>query len=287
MNRIIEKPVLDPRDDNAHKGTFGTALLICGSYGMAGAAVLAARAALKSGVGIARIMMPDSIYPIVTKSVSEAVFFPCGGKRSKKFGITACSMAKKALRGVTGILIGCGIGQGFFCRKLLRYVVKNAECPLIIDADGINMLSRNIDILKQAKAPVILTPHPGEMSRLCSTEVAKIEKNREEIAISFAKKHNAYIVLKGHETVVATPDGQVFINKTGNSGMATGGSGDTLAGIMVARLAITRDAIKAVCESVYIHGAAGDMAAERLSKTSMLPGDMISELPCVFKFLEG
>lgn len=286
MSKIIERPSIPLRDENSHKGTYGTALLICGSYGMAGAAVLAANAALRSGVGIAKLMVPSSIYTIAAGNASEAVFIPTGFKSAKKFGPFAARSAEKALEKVTAVLIGCGMGQGFFSARLVKFIVCNAQCPIIIDADGINMLSRSIDILMQAKAPVILTPHPAEMSRLCKKSIAEIEQNREKTASEFAKRYKVYLVLKGHETVVSSPDGEIFVNKTGNAGMATGGSGDTLAGIMAARIAAGGDVLTAVCDSVYIHGLAGDKAAERLSQTSLLPRDIIEELPCVFKSFE-
>lgn len=286
MSEIIKAPVIE-RDEFSHKGTFGTALLVTGSYGMAGASILAARSCLKSGVGIAKLLLPASVYPIVTSAVPECVCLPTGLKFQKTFGLCAVSKAKKEIHKVNSILIGCGMSQSAANKNLLKFVIKNAACPVIVDADGINMLSHSIDILREAKASVILTPHPKEMSRLTGKTVAVIENNREQTASDFAKEYGVYLVLKGHETVVAAPSGETYINHTGNSGMATGGSGDTLSGIMAARLAYEKDVLKAVCDSVYIHGLCGDLAAEKLSKSSMLPGDMIEELPFAFKKLEG
>ncbi len=284
MSSIITAPKIPKRAENAHKGTYGTALLICGSFGLAGAAVLAARAALRSGVGIAKCIVPKSIYPIVGKAVPEAVFLPTGRKR---LSIGSAWQAKKAVKTASSVLIGCGLSKGYFCKRTLKAVVKNAKCPVIIDADGINLLSSCINILKQAGSIVILTPHPGEMSRLCGKSIAEIEADRESAAKKFAVEHKVYLVLKGKNTVVATPNGEIYINPTGNAGMATGGSGDTLSGIMAAFLAAEKDILSAVNKSVYIHGLAGDMAAADLSQASMLPTDMTERLPAIFKMLEG
>ena len=277
--KITEKPLISPRDKASHKGTFGTALLVCGSYGMAGAAVLAAGAALKSGIGKLKLAVHKSIYGICAVALPEAVFIPFG--RSFKKAVL------KHLDDAKSILFGCGVGANTRALKRLKLIIKKAKCPIVIDADGINLLSRNIDILKQAKTPIILTPHPKEMSRLCGKGVDEINGSRIRSAADFAAKHGVYIVLKGNETVIAAPDGRISINPTGNAGMATGGSGDVLGGIMAALLAYNSDIFSTVCAAVYIHGAAGDSAAAKLSQTAMLPSDIIKELPCVFKTLEG
>lgn len=284
---VIKAPVLEKRAENAHKGTFGTALLINGSYGMAGAAILSARSCLRSGIGIAKMCVPDKIYPIIAAAVPEAVALPVTSSECGRFSFTDADKILNSLNGINCIVFGCGIGQSDDNAKILELLIKNAKCPLIIDADGINLLSSHINIIRQANAPVILTPHPGEMSRLCGRAVSEIEQSRVSTAKDFAKEHNVYLVLKGSGTVAATPDGRVFINKTGNPGMATGGSGDTLTGIMAALISRDSDITRAVTNAVYIHGKAGDMAAERLSETSVLPSDLIDELPCLFKMLEG
>lgn len=278
-NKIIEKPLICPRDKASHKGTFGTALLVCGSYGMAGAAVLAASAALRGGVGKLKLAVHKSIYGICAQALPEAVFIPIS--RCFKKDIL------KHLGGADSILFGCGVGTHKDTLKRLEFIIKNSKCPVVIDADGINLLSQNIDILKQAKTPIILTPHPKEMSRLCGKGVDEINGSRIKTASDFAVEHGVYIVLKGNQTVVAAPDGRISINPTGNAGMATGGSGDVLAGIMAALIAYNTDIFSTICAAVYIHGAAGDNAADKLSQTAMLPSDIIKELPCVFKTLEG
>ncbi len=285
--KVIEKPNILKRDAEAHKGTFGVSLLFCGSVGFAGAAVLAAKGCLRSGVGIAKLAVPDKIYQICAANTPEAVFLPLKSDRKGKFGRINKKLLQSEILKADSILIGCGIGVSRNNQKLIEFLIDNARCPLIIDADGINLLAFNINILKRAKTPIILTPHPAEMSRLCGSSVSEIQQNREAVAKDFAIKHRVHLVLKGHKTVVATPDGDVFINPTGNPGMATGGSGDVLSGICAAMTGKSQDIAQSVKAAVYIHGAAGDLAAEKLSQTAMLPSDIIEELPCVFKTLEG
>lgn len=272
-------PKIEKRDKNSHKGTFGTALLVCGSYGMAGAAILAAQSALKSGIGKLKLAVDKSIYPICAVSTPEAVFLP--------YGLCFKKSVLKDIQTADSILFGCGSGVKNSALKKLKLIISNACSPIVIDADGINLLSHNINILKRAKTPIILTPHPAEMSRLCGKSVTEINANRVSVAADFAKKYGVYLVLKGNETIIAAPDERVSINPTGNAGMATGGSGDVLSGIIAALLAYNTDVFDAVTKAVYIHGMAGDIAAEQLSQTAMMPSDIIKELPCVFKTLEG
>ena len=278
--QAIQKPHFQKRDEDSHKGSFGTALLVCGSYGMAGAAILATSACLKSGVGIARVALHKKIYPILTTALPEAVCLPFNSFNLKK-------TLKKGIARTNSILIGCGMGKARLSKRALSFLIKNAACPLIIDADGINLLSGRIDILKQAKTPIILTPHPAEFSRLTGVSLEKINANRETCALSFAKQNGVYLVLKGHNTLVVSPNGDILKNTTGNPGMATGGSGDALAGIIAALIARDENVFEAISNAVYIHGLAGDMAAKRLSETAMLPSDLIEELPCIYKMFEG
>ena len=274
---IIENPNFPDRRKNAHKGDFGTALMICGSYGMCGAAILAARGALRSGVGILRAVICDSIYSPFTAAVPEAVCVPVKTGESG----TADSEDNKIyepLSSCKAVLIGCGMGNNEDTLKILQKVIKKADCPIVIDADGINALCRRINIIREAKKEIILTPHPGEMARLCGVTTAEIEQNRIYYASKTAKELNVILVLKGANTIVALPDGKIFFNTTGNPGMATGGSGDVLAGIMVSLLAQGMACEEAAKSAVYIHGAAGDLAAKQFGEMGMLPSDIINNL---------
>ncbi len=282
MAEYIDELQLPQREQDSHKGTFGTAMLFCGSYGMAGAAILAARAALRTGVGIARIVLPRSIYKPVTTAVPEAVCSVMG-----RFNFIKKRQLRKQISGADAILFGPGVGTSGKTERLLKWVIKISQSPLVIDADGINILARNINIIRRANCPVVMTPHPGEMSRLTGLSITQIQSDREGVASEFAKRHGVYLVLKGSGSIVATPNGQTFINKSGNPGMATGGSGDVLSGITVSFLAQRQDITCAVKNAVFIHGMSGDDAARRLGRTYMLPSDMLEELPRLFKMFEG
>lgn len=271
---VTESVKIPKRLRNTHKGTYGTAALICGSYGMAGAAILAAKACLRSGVGIAKLILDDSIYPIVTASVPEAVCVT---------DINDTRLILKTLEKANSVLIGCGLSQSKQAEKLLCLALENAKGTLIIDADGINLISKRIDLIEGLNAELILTPHPGEMSRLMSVSVEEIESNREYYATLLAKKLGATVVLKGAVTVIADKDGCLYYNVLGNAGMATGGSGDTLAGIIAALSAGGMSAVSAAVTGVYIHSLAGDIAKEKYGEISLLPSDITEALPEAFK----
>lgn len=272
-----EKPIFKKRKHNSHKGTFGTGLMLCGSYGMAGAAILAARAALRSGIGIVKSVLCDNIYYPFTVSVPEAVCVPVKPNRNGTLCPDNLNLTG-LLGGCSAVLIGCGMGNNGDTARLVEKLIEASEIPIVIDADGINSLLNSIDIIKKSKAPVILTPHPGEMARLCSVSVREVEENRVKIAKDFAVKHGCVLVLKGANTIVATPLGEVYFNMTGNPGMSTGGSGDALAGIILSLLAQGFSAEDAAKAAVYLHGEAGDKAAAKRGERAMLPSDLIEEL---------
>ncbi len=274
--KLLSAPTLPERPKISHKGTFGTALLICGSYGMAGAAILATRAALKSGVGIAKCLIPKSIYKILTVAVPEAVCLP--KMSTLKGGLSAFVNIKSALQKTSAVLFGCGLSNTVHTKMLLKKLIKSNSCPLVIDADGINALAGCIDLLKKANAPIILTPHPAEMARLIKSDVKTVEANRITIARNFAKQYNCILVLKGANTLITDPSGKVYFNTLGNSGMATGGSGDVLSGIIVSLLAQGLPPIEAANAAVYLHSLAADKAAKITGEAGLLPSDIIEAL---------
>ena len=271
-----QKPLFKKREHNSHKGTFGTALLFCGSYGMAGAAILSAKAALRSGVGIAKCVICKGIYSAFTSCVPEAVCIPT--KQNLKGTLCKSINLNKLLLKSSAVLFGCGIGISNDLKILLKNLLEKSEVPIVIDADGINLLSNNINLLKKAKAPVILTPHPAEMARLCNTSVKEIEENRINYARRFAKENNCILVLKGANTIIAEPDGKITFNLNGNPGMATAGSGDVLSGITVSLLSQGFSPEEAAKYAVFFHGEAGDKALEIRNERSMLAGDIIEML---------
>ena len=273
----IESPSLKKRAKNSHKGSFGTALVVAGSYGMCGAEVLAARAAQKSGVGIVKAAVVDKNYTAFTVSVPEAVVLPFETDVEGGFCLSL-KQIDNCLNGADALLVGPGMGQSFSAKHTVFNLLKHAEVPIVLDADGINAVSFDINVLRGIKAPVIITPHPGEMARLMGVGVKDIEANRIEYAKNCAKICGVIVVLKGANTVIATPDGRVFINVNGNSGMATAGSGDVLSGIMVSLLAQGYSPLAAAKAAVYLHGEAGDKAAIKHGKISMSASDIITEL---------
>lgn len=270
-----------PRAADSHKGTYGTVLSVCGSYGMAGAAALAAKAALRSGVGLVAAAVPESIYPIVAVQVPEAVFVPYA-----QGGAHAAKLLLPRLERADALLLGCGLGQTRDATELTEALLSGATCPIVLDADGINLLARHISIVETIQAPLILTPHPAELSRLLGCSMAQIQKDRIAAARQAVQRTGAVVVLKGHHTVIAAPSGELWVNPTGNPGMAVGGSGDVLAGMIAALVAQGLSPEDAARCGVYLHGAAGDRAAARLSQHAMLPSDMIDELGGLFLQLE-
>lgn len=274
---VIGAPALKVYDKSAHKGTFGTALLICGSYGMCGAGILSARAAVTSGAGIVKSVVCDKNYAAFTQSVPEAVTIPVEtsiGGAPILYDKTVLS----AISGADSLLVGCGLGRNDEAAAAVKRTLRFTNIPTVIDADGINAVAGDISILRNIKAPLILTPHPGEMARLLNTTVEDVETHRVSYAKKFACDFHCVLVLKGANTIVAAPNGEVYFNITGNYGMAKGGSGDILSGITVALLANGYDPLEAALTAVYVHSKAGDNAAKKYTKRTMTPSDVLEEL---------
>ena len=274
--QTIDKPVFQKRKHNSHKGSFGTALLICGSYGMLGAAILSAKAAIRSGVGIAKCVICDKLYKAFTIALPEAVCIPV--KQTPKGTLTSNINLKSIADKTNAILFGCGVKNTKYAKRLLIKLIKTAKIPLVIDADGINALSQNIKLLKRAKNDIILTPHPAEMARLCGKTVKEVESNRIDTAVNFCKENNCYLILKGANTIVCSKDGEIFFNMNGNPGMATGGSGDVLAGITVSLLAQGLPVMEALKAAVYVHSDAADKKSAILGESALMPSDIIEAL---------
>lgn len=278
--QTIEKPLTVARSKNSHKGTFGTALLMCGSYGMCGAQILSARAALRSGVGIVKAVVCDKNYSAFTSSVPEAVTIPVATFPNVPINVFN-TMIRPNIWNSNALLIGCGLGRNDATKDLVINTLNCVNIPIVIDADGINALVGGINIIRKNNTPIILTPHPAEMARLCNTTIDLIEGNRVKYAKNFAVENNVYLVLKGANTIVATPNGELYFNTTGNDGLATGGSGDVLAGMIVSRLAQGYDPLIAILNSVWLHGAVADKLAETTPTRAILPSDIIEGLKTI------
>ena len=269
--------LLPDRDPWGHKGTFGKLLLLCGSRGFTGAAYLAAMGALRTGAGLVFLGVPESIYAIEAVKLNEPVVFPLPDQDGK-LSAQAVPEIVKRLPQMDAVLVGCGLGQSDGTLAVVKAVLENAKCPVVLDADGINILAAHKDILRGRSGSTILTPHDGEFGRFGGS----IGPDRMASAETYARQWNSIVLLKGHETCVT--DGETgYINRTGNPGMATGGSGDVLAGIIVSFLGQGIPPLEAAACGAWLHGAAGDLCAKELGQYGMLPTDMLLRLPRLLK----
>ena len=269
------KSIYKKRDDFTNKGTFGSSVIVAGSYGKIGAAVIAAKASLVSGSGLTFVIAPECGYSVLQSAAPEAMFIK-GGDLS----IEIIEVPENAVCG-----IGPGLGTGKETEKSFLNFLKSWKNPLVIDADALNILSKNKLALKSIPEHSIITPHPKEFERLFGESKNSFE--RTEIALKMAQKLKIFIVLKGHHTQIITPEHQVYYNITGNSGMAKGGSGDALTGIITALLSQNYSPLEAAIFAVWLHGKAGDFAAEQKSKEAMLPADLIENIGKVFQYLQA
>lgn len=281
-DKSFVKANLPPINPQSNKGENGRLMMVCGSYGMIGACIMAAKSALRTGIGLLDIAIDKELYPIIAPAIPEAVFTVFNIDSGRK---TIERTLSSSLEKADALLIGCGLGN--YSDKLCPIVFSCCNIPMVIDADGLNYLSRNPDVADKLSSPRIFTPHPGEMSRLCGSAISDIQKNRIGTASAYAKKSGAVTILKGAGTVIADPEGKIFINSTGNEGLAKGGSGDCLAGITAALLAQSRKTMVSAVLGAYIHGMAGDICKTLYSKRAMLPTDLPAALSDVFGSLEG
>lgn len=268
---------LPKRDVYSHKGDFGKVMLLCGSVGYTGAAAMAARAALRCGSGLVYVLVPEMVYPIIAAKLDEAMVFPVPCDEDGKVSKEAKALVSSRISSSTASLLGPGLGRSEEITRLLHEVVLETQKPLILDADGLNAFAGHIDLLEKANCPIILTPHDGEFSRLLPCESTLPRDNlpmRCEAAMKLARMSGTVVLLKGHRTII-TDGEKVYINHTGNPGMATGGSGDVLAGMILSFLGQGLMPMEAAALGAFIHGAAGDLCAEEIGEYGLLPGDMI------------
>lgn len=277
LNHELVLSLLPDRNPWGHKGNFGKLLLLCGSRGYTGAAFFAAMGALRAGAGLVFLGVPESIYGIEAVKLNEPVIFPlpdAGGRLSAD----AVPEILTRLPQMDAVLVGPGLGQSEGTLAVVRAVLEKAECPVVVDADGINVLSAHRDLLRGRKLPTILTPHDGEFARLGGV----IGEDRMAAAADLAHDLGCVVLLKGHETCI-TDGVNGYINPTGNPGMAVGGSGDVLAGVITALLGAGLPPLEAAACGAWLHGAAGDRCAAELGQYGMLPTDMLSALPRLMK----
>ena len=277
LNHETVLSLLPDRNPWGHKGDFGKLLLLCGSRGYTGAAFFAAMGALRSGAGLVFLGVPESIYGIEAVKLNEPVIFPLPDADGRLSADAVPEILSRIPR-MDAVLVGPGLGQSEGTLAVVRAVLEKAECPVVVDADGINVLRAHKDLLRGRKSPTILTPHDGEFARLGGI----IGEDRMAAAAALADDLGCVVLLKGHETCV-TDGTDGYINPTGNPGMAVGGSGDVLAGVITALLGAGLPPLEAAACGAWLHGAAGDRCAAELGQYGMLPTDMLSALPRLMK----
>ena len=270
--------IIPERAAEANKNDFGRVLCVCGCAGYTGAAYFAAQGAVRMGSGVVTLATPERAWPVLAVKLNEPVVrpMPCGadGMLSREALPALLSLAEKA----DALLIGCGLGRSYAVAEIVVTLIENAKCQIVLDADGINALTAHKDILRQAAQPVILTPHAGEFARLSGLE----NPQQGELTL-FARKMGCILLYKGHRTLIAAPDGRLYRNHSGNPGMAKGGSGDVLAGMLVSLCGQGLDPVDAACAAAWLHGRAWDMAANARSEYGMTPGDLLHFLPDLLK----
>jgi ADP-dependent NAD(P)H-hydrate dehydratase / NAD(P)H-hydrate epimerase len=273
------------REPDSHKGTYGHVLVMAGSRGKTGAAILACRAAMRAGAGLVTLAAPRSLNEVFATSMVEVMTEPLRDNAAEEMEPPGDEEWRRLLKRKNSLLFGPGIGVYDAPRTALRWLLRNLEIPWVIDADGLNNLVEEMDRLRSAKTPPVLTPHPGEMARLIHKDSATVNQDRVGIARAFAREHRCHVVLKGARTVIATADGKVFINPTGNPGMASGGMGDVLGGMLAALLGQGLNPEEAMRLGVYLHGFVGDRVAEAKGQIGLIASDIIESLPAGMRAL--
>ena len=274
------RSILPRRDPAGHKGDFGKLLCVCGSVGYTGAPVFASRAAVRTGAGLVFLAVPEQAWPVVAVKSEEAMPFPLPETAEGRLSLLAEEPIRQRAASCDAVLIGCGLGRDRQTDALVRKLL-DIDRPLVLDADGLNALDGCPEQLQRRTAPTVLTPHEGEFLRLGGD----LSWGREAAAAAFSRKYGVYLVLKGHRTLVAGPEGRLAVNETGNSGMAKGGSGDVLAGMIVSLLGQGCGAFDACCAAVWLHGRAGDRAAADKGERGMTPTDLLEQIPYAMKNL--
>lgn len=273
------------RSPTVHKGDMGRVFILAGSRGMTGAAHLAGMAALRSGAGLVTVGIPDAVYLVIARRESELMVRPLPSTNKGTLSLKGFPEIRQFCATQNVLAIGPGLSQHVTTQKLVRKIFPATELPLVIDADALNALKRHLKTLEDCRGRAVLTPHPGEFVRVFGGKLDDSTALRKKRALDAAQKYGVVIVLKGHRTVIAAPEGDCHINTTGNPGMATAGSGDVLTGMIAALIGQGLTCFEAACLGAHVHGLAGDRAAEKVGQTSLTAGDLLRFLPDAFKAL--
>jgi NAD(P)H-hydrate epimerase len=287
VERKTVLPYFRRRSKDTHKGTYGHLFIISGSLGKTGAAVMAGKAALKMGAGLVTVGTPESCLPIVARSMDELMTEPLPETQEKTISHEALKKVLSLLKGKDALMIGPGISTHKSTSELVLSLMPKINVPSVVDADALNILASKPETIKSLRQPAVLTPHPGEFARLLNLSTREVVERKLELAPQFAEEYGVYLVLKAYRTITATPDGKVFINPTGNPGMATAGSGDVLSGMIASMIVQEKNLLEAVLAAVYVHGLSGDIGAEKLGEKALTAGDIIRYLPSGLRLLES
>lgn len=263
-------------DDN--KGTFGKILTVCGSRNMTGCVYLCNQAAVETGAGLVTAAFPDCLYPAVTPKLNEPLMLPLPFNESGRIHSAATDILSDTIHHASALAIGCGIGIDNDTKMLVRYIIKHAACPVVLDADALNCIADEPSVLKEASADILITPHPGEMARLTKKSIGEIQTDRMNTAAAFAKEYSVTVLLKGNGTVIADKNGRIAVNTTGNPGMARGGSGDVLTGMIAALTPQTTDLFNAAAIGAFIHGYVADELKETSGILSPTPSRIVENI---------
>ncbi|MFT9076303.1 NAD(P)H-hydrate dehydratase [Ethanoligenens sp.] len=285
LDRTFLERVLPVRASDSNKGSYGRLLCLCGSKRYPGAAYMSGMAAARCGAGLVTVGAPEVLWSVLASRFSEVMILPLPQTEAGGLSVVALDDILQFAARCSCVLIGCGISPESETAALVRTLLQRLRGTVVLDADGINACAGHIDILRASKADLVLTPHPGEMGRLCGKTAADVQADRENCATAFAREAGVTLVLKGAGTLIAAPDGRLFQNNTGNPGLAKGGSGDILAGMVAGLAAQGIDPTLAACAAVHIHGLAADRCAEKHAQYAMLPTDLFSEIPQIFREL--
>lgn len=279
------RPLLPKRPEGGHKGTFGHVFIIAGSRGFTGAVKLACGGATRSGAGLVTAGVPSTLGDVVASFLTESMTYLLPGTEGESISYAALDQALDFSSSKQAVALGPGLSQHEDTKRFVREFVARCPVPLVIDADGLNCLGGSTEVLEKTVSPIVVTPHPGEMARLAGRTTAEVQHDRGPNAQEFASRYGCVVVLKGHETVIASDD-EVYVNPTGNVGLATGGTGDVLTGLLGGLLAQGMKGLDASLVAVYLHGLAGDVAARAKTQRGMIARDLVEALPAAWRVLE-
>jgi len=283
----VPKGLLRPRAPETQKGDVGHVFVVAGSVGLSGAAALCSVGALRTGAGLVTLGIPERLHDLMASKLTEVMTKPLPETKAGSLSLQALPEILTFTERVDVIALGPGLSQQAQTKQLVQQVLPKLAKPCVLDADGLNAIAEDLQVLKRRVHPLVLTPHPGEMARLITLSAQDVQRDRERIAKEFAKRYGLVVVLKGHKTAVANVDGQLYVNETGNPGMASGGFGDVLTGMIAALAGQGLAVFDAARLGVYLHGLAGDLAADEVGPVGLIASDLLDRIPAAIEQYQG